>query len=112
VRLVHGIEKTVILREKAVIKKTTEPVAPVLNVLKPPVETISSRHHRLSIDSQKLDDRDITDKLPYMLLATTKVPRMQSQICSPGRFYYANMYFTFTQVKSSAAYLQILDLKI
>jgi hypothetical protein len=36
----------------------------VLYVVKPPVETISSRHHRLSIDSQKSEDRDITDKLP------------------------------------------------
>jgi hypothetical protein len=30
--------------------------------------------------SQKSEDRDITDKLPEMLPATTKVPRMQSQI--------------------------------
>jgi hypothetical protein len=34
----------------------------------------SSRQHRFP------EDRDITDKLPQMLLATTKVPRMQSQI--------------------------------
>jgi hypothetical protein len=53
---------------------------PVLYVVKPPVETVSSRHHRLSIDSQKSEDRDITDKLLQMLLATTKVLRMQSQI--------------------------------
>jgi hypothetical protein len=33
-----------------------------------------------TIDFQKLEDRDITDKLPQMLLATTKVTRMQSQI--------------------------------
>jgi hypothetical protein len=33
-----------------------------------------------TIGSQKSEDRDITDKLPQMLLATTKVPRMQSQI--------------------------------
>jgi hypothetical protein len=33
-----------------------------------------------TIDSQKSEDRDITDKIPQMLLATTKVPRMQSQI--------------------------------
>jgi hypothetical protein len=33
-----------------------------------------------TIDSQKSEDRDITDKLPWMLLATTKVPRMQSKI--------------------------------
>jgi hypothetical protein len=33
-----------------------------------------------TIDSQKSEDRDITDKLPYMLLATTKAPHMQSQI--------------------------------
>jgi hypothetical protein len=32
-----------------------------------------------TIDSQKSEDRDITDKLPQMLLATTKVPRMQSE---------------------------------
>jgi hypothetical protein len=33
-----------------------------------------------TIDSQKSEDRDITDKLPYMLLATTKVSQMQLQI--------------------------------
>jgi hypothetical protein len=33
-----------------------------------------------TIDSQKSEDRDITDRLPQMLLATTKAPRMQSQI--------------------------------
>jgi hypothetical protein len=39
-------------------------MTPVLYVVKPPVETVSSRNHRLSIDSQKSEDRDITDKLP------------------------------------------------
>jgi hypothetical protein len=39
-------------------------MTPVLYVVKPPVETVSSRHHRLSIDSQKSEDSDITDKLP------------------------------------------------
>jgi hypothetical protein len=33
-----------------------------------------------TIDSQKSEVRNIADKLPQMLLATTKVPRMQSQI--------------------------------
>jgi hypothetical protein len=33
-----------------------------------------------TIDSQKSEERDTTDKLPQMLLATTKVPQMQSQI--------------------------------
>jgi hypothetical protein len=33
-----------------------------------------------TIDSQKYEDRDVTDKLSQMLLATTEVPRMQSQI--------------------------------
>jgi hypothetical protein len=33
-----------------------------------------------TIDSQKSEDRDINDKLPQMLLQTTKVPRMQQQI--------------------------------
>jgi hypothetical protein len=42
----------------------TEPMTSVLYIVKPSVETINSRHHRLSIDSQKLEDRDITDKLP------------------------------------------------
>jgi hypothetical protein len=55
-------------------------MTPVLHVVKSPVETVGSRHHRLSINSQKMEDRDITDKLLKMLLATTKVPRMQSQI--------------------------------
>jgi hypothetical protein len=89
---------------------TTEPATPVLYVVKLPIETASvwdcylashctrantpkyywcigifclhesNRNHRLSIDSQKSEDRDITDKLPQMLLATTKVQRMQSQI--------------------------------
>jgi hypothetical protein len=31
-------------------------------------------------DSEKSEDCDITDKLPQMLLATPKVPRVQSQI--------------------------------
>jgi hypothetical protein len=33
-----------------------------------------------TINFQKSEDRDITDKLPQMLLATTKVPQIQSQI--------------------------------
>jgi hypothetical protein len=61
---------TKMLPEKAVIIQTIRPMTPVLYVVKPPVETISSRHHRLSIDSQKPEDRDITDKLPQMLLAS------------------------------------------
>jgi hypothetical protein len=61
---------TKILPEKAVMIQTIEPMTPVLYVVKPPVETISSRHHQLSIDSQKSEDRDITDKLPFMLLAS------------------------------------------
>jgi hypothetical protein len=69
----------------------------VLYVVKPPVETVSRRHHRLSIDSQKSEDRDITDKLPSMLLATTKVPRMQSQI------------FYFNTGKFGAAYTRIIS---
>jgi hypothetical protein len=65
VRLIYGIKKrTYILRKKSVIQKTTEPMTPVLYVVKPPVETVSSRHRRLSIDSRKSEDRDITDKLP------------------------------------------------
>jgi hypothetical protein len=32
-----------------------------------------------TIDSQKSEDRDITDKFSKMLLATTEVPRMQSE---------------------------------
>jgi hypothetical protein len=55
-------------------------MTPVLYVVKPPVETVSSRRHRLSTESRKSEDHDITDKLPQMLLATTKVPRMQLQI--------------------------------
>jgi hypothetical protein len=50
--------KSYILREKAVILQTMEPMTPVLYVVKPPVETVSSRHHRLSIDSQKSEDCD------------------------------------------------------
>jgi hypothetical protein len=42
----------------------TEPMTPVLYVVKTPVETVSSLHHRSSIDSQKSEDCDITDKLP------------------------------------------------
>jgi hypothetical protein len=45
-------------------------MTPVLYVVKSPVETISSRYHQLSIDSQKSEDRDITGKLPQMLLAS------------------------------------------
>jgi hypothetical protein len=52
----------------------------VLYVVKHPVETVSSRHHRLLIDYQKSGDCDITDKSPQMLLVTTKVPRMQLQV--------------------------------
>jgi hypothetical protein len=66
-------------------------MTPVLCVVKPPVETVSSRHHRLSNDTQKSENREITDKLPKMLLATTKVPRMQSQ------------FFSLAQEKSNAA---------
>jgi hypothetical protein len=55
-------------------------MTPVLYVVKPPAETVSSRHHRLWINSQKSEDHDITDKLPKMLQATIKVPRMQSKI--------------------------------
>jgi hypothetical protein len=33
-------------------------------VMKPPVETVCRRQHWLSIDSQKSEDRDITDKWP------------------------------------------------
>jgi hypothetical protein len=33
-----------------------------------------------TIKSQKLEDRDITNKLPQMLLVTTKVLRVQSEI--------------------------------
>jgi hypothetical protein len=51
-----------------------------------------------TIDPQKSEDRDITVKLPQMLLATTKVPRMQSHI------------FYFHTGKSS--YFQILGLKV
>jgi hypothetical protein len=54
----------VILQENVVIIQTTEPMMPVLYVVKPPVKTVSSWHHRLSIDFQKSEDRDITDKLP------------------------------------------------
>jgi hypothetical protein len=99
VRLMHGI----------LFLLTTEPATPVLYVVKLPAdqqrplvsETVTLQaiaHARMrqrisgvsayfdymrvadTIDSQKSEDRDITDKLPYMLLATTKVPRMQSQI--------------------------------
>jgi hypothetical protein len=41
----------------------TEPMMLLLYVVKPSVETVSSQHHRLSIDSQKSEDHDITDKL-------------------------------------------------
>jgi hypothetical protein len=84
-RLIHGILKYL---EKAVIIQTTEPMTSVLNVVKRPVETVSSRHHRLSIDSRKSEDRDITDKLPQMLLGIRK-------------------YFTFAQAKSSAAKIRV-----
>jgi hypothetical protein len=58
-----------------------------------------------TIDSQKLEDRDITDKLLQILLETTKLPWMQSQI-----FYFhtgktqCGLYTSY--------YFQILDLKI
>jgi hypothetical protein len=71
----------------------------------PPVETVSSRHHRLSIDSQKSEDCDITDKLLWMLLATTKVPRMQSHILLSHRQNQV-------QHITSYYYFRILDLKI
>jgi hypothetical protein len=44
-----------------------------------------------TIDSQKSEDRDITDKLLQMLPATK-----------------CRKYFTFTQVKSSAAYIRVI----
>jgi hypothetical protein len=81
-------------------------MTPVLYVVKTPVEIVSSRHHRLSIDSQKAEDRDITDKLPQMLLATTKVPRMQSQI------FYFHTGEILRGLYASYYYFQILDLKI
>jgi hypothetical protein len=85
---------------------TTEPAMPVLYVVKLPVETASVWDCYLAsfahawmcqlvagesayfdymrvantINSQKLEDHGITDKLPWMLPATTKVPRMQSKI--------------------------------
>jgi hypothetical protein len=88
---------------------TTEPMTPVLYVVKLAAETANfwdcylasycthantptyywcigifwlhkSSRVAKTIDSQKAEDRDITDKLPKMLLATTKVPRMQSQV--------------------------------
>jgi hypothetical protein len=75
--------------KKAVILQTTEPATPVLYVVKPPVETVSvwdcilqpiahvQRHQRITsvseyfdymrvahaTDSQKSEDRDITDNL-------------------------------------------------
>jgi hypothetical protein len=42
--------KTQILPEKAIITQTTEPMMPVLYVVKLPLGTVSSRHHQLSID--------------------------------------------------------------
>jgi hypothetical protein len=33
-----------------------------------------------TINSQKSEDHNLTDKLPQMRLATTRVPQMQSQI--------------------------------
>jgi hypothetical protein len=38
-------------------------MTPVLYAVKPPIETVSSQRHQLSIDSQKSEDCDITDKL-------------------------------------------------
>jgi hypothetical protein len=57
VRLLHGKNRTF---EKKPYIQTTEPMTPVLYVVKPPVETASSRQ----IDSQKSEDREITNKLP------------------------------------------------
>jgi hypothetical protein len=54
-----------------------------------------------TIDSQKSEDRDITDKLPQRLLATNKVPRVQSKI-----FYFP------TGKKSSVAYVQVIIISI
>jgi hypothetical protein len=56
-------------------------MTPVLYVVKPPIETVSSWHHRLSIDSFQEVGRpwhhwQITENV----VATTKVPRIQSQI--------------------------------
>jgi hypothetical protein len=59
VRLIHGIKKNIDLPRKI----SYQPMTPVLHVVKPPVETASSRHHRLSIDSQKSEDQDISDRL-------------------------------------------------
>jgi hypothetical protein len=80
-------------------------MTPVLYVVKSPAETVISRHHRLSIDFQKSEDRDMTDKLLKMPLATTKVPQMQSQIFHfhTGKIRWG-LYTSF--------YFQILDLKI
>jgi hypothetical protein len=57
-----------------------------------------------TIGSQKSEDRDITDKLPEMLLATTEVLQMQSQI----------FYFHTGKIWCGlyTSYFQILDLKI
>jgi hypothetical protein len=59
-----------------------------------------------TIDSQKSEDRDITDKLPEMQLATTKVPRMQSQIF----YFYAGKIQC--GLYTSYYYFQIHDLRI
>jgi hypothetical protein len=59
-----------------------------------------------TIDSQKSEDRDIPDKLPWMLLATTKVPRMQSQI------FYFHTGNILCGLCTSYYYLEILDLNI
>jgi hypothetical protein len=105
VRLIHGIKKEPRSSEKKSLSQTTETMTPVFYVVKPPVETVSSRHHRLSIDSQKSEDRDINDKLPKMLPAITKVLRMQSQI-----FHFHTGKIWCGLYKSY--YFQILDLKI
>jgi hypothetical protein len=59
-----------------------------------------------TIDSQKSEDRDITEKSPKMLLATIKVPRMQSQI------FYFHTDKIYCVLYTSYYYFQILDLKI
>jgi hypothetical protein len=71
-------------------------MTPVLYVVKPPVETVSSRHHRLSIDSQKSEYRDITDKLSLNAASYNQYREWNRK------------YFTFTQVKSSAAYVWVV----
>jgi hypothetical protein len=59
-----------------------------------------------TIYSQKSEDRDITEKLPFMLLETTEVSRMQSQI------FYLLTGKIYCGLCTSCYYFQILDLKI